>query len=159
MIRFLWTIPFLAVLGAMPASITQAWQALQPGPSQGIEGSVYLIGGNRMPAPNYKPGPPAGVRSTVYVFNLTNISQVNRVGQSPYYSAVHTALIARVDTDDKGYFKLQLPVGLYSIFTKKGDLFYAGRMDEKNNIAPVEVLPHKMTNVKCSVESDHKPVY
>jgi hypothetical protein len=68
-------------------------------------------------------------------------------------------MIRQVDTDDKGHFKVLLPVGLYSIFTKKGDLFYASRRDEKNNLAPAEVLSGKMTKVECSVESDHKPVY
>jgi len=127
---------------------------------QGIEGTVFSKGGNLMPAPNRKPSPQKnGVRATIYIYELTNISQVDRVGQAPYYQAIHTRLIQQADTDDKGHFKVLLPAGRYSIFTKKGDLFYASQRDEKNNIAPVEVLPGKMTKVDCSVESDHKAVY
>jgi hypothetical protein len=127
---------------------------------QGIEGIVFSAGGNLMPAPNRKPSPPRdGIRATIYIYELTNISQVDRVGQAPYYKAIHTRLIQQADTDDKGHFKVLLPAGRYSIFTKKGDLFYASRRDEKNNIAPVAVLTGKITKVECSVESDHKPVY
>ncbi|HEY4060438.1 MAG TPA: hypothetical protein VGM30_00980 [Puia sp.] len=126
---------------------------------QGIEGTVYRVGGNHMPDPHHRSGPPVAVRSTVYIFELTNISQVLRQGSSPYYTAVRTRLIKPVDTDDKGHFQVWLPPGDYSLFTKKGDLFYGSRRDEKNNIAPVEVLPGKVTPVECRVESDHSNVY
>lgn len=138
----------------------------------GIEGKVLLRSGNRMPSkppgrrsdstsaagrPPGASGP--GVASTVCVFELTNESQVVRQGTSPYCQAVHTRLIRQADTDDKGNFSILLSPGTYSVFTKKGDLFYATRRDEKNNIAPVEVTPGRMTRVNCSVESDHKVVY
>jgi len=127
---------------------------------QGIEGTVFSVGGNLMPAPNRKPSiPKEGVRATVCIYELTNISQVDKVGETPYYRAIHTRLIRQVDTDDKGRFKVLLPAGHYSLFTKKGDLFYASRRNEKNDLAPAEVLPGKMTKTDCSVESDHKPVY
>jgi hypothetical protein len=134
--------------------------------NSGIEGKVYQLSGNRMPSPPRHPGDTIrrspegpGVKGTVCVFELTNDSQVSRQGTSPWCEAVHTRLIRQVDTDDKGNFKIQLPPGTYSVFTKKDNLFYAGRRDEQNNIAPVKVLPGKMTRVDCSVESNQKVVY
>jgi hypothetical protein len=134
--------------------------------TSGIEGKVYLVYGNRMPAPPRRPGDTVrlsaegpGVKSTVCVYELTNDSQVIRQGTSPYCKAVHTRLIRQVDTDDKGNFNIPLPPGTYSVFTKKGNLFYATRRDEQNNIAPVKVLPGKMARVDCSVESNQKVVY
>jgi hypothetical protein len=100
-----------------------------------------------------------GVAGTVCVFELTNDTQIVRQGTSPYFQTVHTRLILQANTDDKGNFSILLPPGTYSVFTKKGDLFYATRRDEKNNIAPVEVLPGKMTRVDCRVESAHKVIY
>jgi hypothetical protein len=110
-----------------------------------------------------------GVKATVCIFELTSDSQVVRKGggsggagsggSSPYYQAVLTHLIRQVETDDKGFFQVALPPGTYSVFTKKGDLFYATQRDEKNNIAPVKVSPGKITRIQCSVESDHKVVY
>jgi hypothetical protein len=137
----------------------------------GIEGRVFLLSGDRMPsnspgrrsdsvsAAGRPPDAGSGVASTVCVFELTNDSQVVRQGTSPWCQAVHTRLIRQTDTDDKGNFSILLSPGTYSVFTKKGDLFYATRRDEKNNIAPVVVMPGKMTRVNCSVESDHKVVY
>jgi hypothetical protein len=109
-------------------------------------------------APSPPPAGP-GIKAVVCVFALTNDSQVVRQGTSPYCEAIHTRLIRQADTDDKGNFSILLPPGTYSVFTRKGDLFYATRRDEKNNIAPVKVLPGTMTRVDCSVESSHKVFY
>src|ERR1700761_8727122 len=126
---------------------------------QGIEGIARKAIGNRMPSPKYHPAPPAGTKTTIYVYSLTNQNQVTAAGAAGLYSAVHTDLIRQADTDDSGHFRIQLPPGIYSVFTKKGQLFYATRRDEKNNIAPVEVLSGKITRIDCSVESDHTAVY
>jgi hypothetical protein len=126
---------------------------------QGIEGTARRSSGNHMPSPHYHPGLPAGVHTTICIFALTNISQVTKTGGAGLFLAVQTPLIRQTDTDDSGRFRIPLPPGTYSVFTKKGRLFYATRRDEKNNIAPVEVEPGKMTRVDCSVESDHAAVY
>ncbi len=126
---------------------------------QGIEGLVYPVSGNRMPSPGHQSGPPRGIKSTVYVFELTNSSQVTAQGPPSYYSVIDTKLVKQADTDDTGYFRIKLPPGFYSIFTRKGDLFYASRRDEKNNIAPVEVIEGKFTRVDCKIEGDRKAVY
>jgi hypothetical protein len=126
---------------------------------QGIEGTARRSSGNRMPAPHYHRGLPAGVHATICVFALTNISQVTQAGVAGLYRTIQTPLVREADTDDSGRFRIPLSPGTYSVFTRKGHLFYATRRDEKNNIAPVEVEPGKMTRVDCSVESDHSAVY
>jgi len=126
---------------------------------EGIRGMVRVVSGNQMPAPGVKRGPLRGVRSTVYVFELTNINQVTRQGQSPYYQSVQTRLLATVDTDSTGHFLICLPAGRYSLFTRKNGMYYASRRDVDNNIAPVEVTPGKMTQAECRIEGDHPPVY
>ena len=126
---------------------------------QGIEGTARRPAGNQMPSPRYHPGPLPGVKATICIFGLTNDNQVIKTAKAGLYRAVQTRLIRQIDTDDSGRFRIELPPGAYSVFTKKGQLFYATRRDEKNNIAPVEVLPGKMTRVECNVESDHTAVY
>ena len=157
--KLLWTTVLIlsgSLLPAGPAALSG---------DQGIEGFVYPVSGNRMPSPDRKPAPPGsplvpkGIKSTVYVFELTNSSQVTRQGQSSYYSVINTTLIKQADTDDTGYFKIKLPPGLYSVFTRKGDLFYASRRDEKNNIAPISVVEGQFTRIDCKIEGDRKPVY
>jgi hypothetical protein len=165
----------------IPGSLSRhnVFQATAIFQASGIEGRVYQLSGNQMPSPRRHGPPPGfpsaadspsvasptpkskgtGVTGTVCVFELTNDTQVVRQGTSPYCQTVHTRLIRQANTDDKGNFSILLPPGTYSVFTKKGDLFYATRRDEKNNIAPVEVLPGKMTRVDCRVESAHKVIY
>ena len=112
-----------------------------------------------MPSPKFHPNPSNNVRSTICVFALTKENQTTSAGSPGLYSSVQTVLVRQTETDDTGHFLIPLPPGTYSVFTKKGRLFYATRRDEKNNIAPVEVLPGKITRVDCSVESDHTAVY
>jgi len=137
------------------------WMTLQTNgqEGQGIEGVARRIAGNHMPSPHYHPGLPAGVRATICVFRLTGQDQATPAGGAGLFSAVQTPMVRQADTDDSGRFRILLPPGIYSVFTKKGALFYATRRDEKNHIAPVTVLPGKMTRVDCSVESDHTAVY
>src|SRR5580658_7059089 len=111
--------------------------------NQGIEGTARRSSGNRMPAPHYDHGLPAGVHATICVFALTNISQVTKTGVAGLFLAIQTPLVRQAETDDSGRFRIPLSPGTYSVFTKKGRLFYATRRDEKNNIAPVEVEPGK----------------
>jgi hypothetical protein len=121
---------------------------------QGIEGYVYRISGNQMPSPDIKPKPPKGIKTTLYIFDLTNLDQTIRQGQSSFYLSVKTKLVKKIETDTSGYFKVKLPVGHYSLFTKKDTLFYANWFDGNNNIAPVQVLPQKLTNVEFKIDYD-----
>ncbi len=147
-------------------------------PQQGIEGTARSISGNQMPSPRRRPGQQRdpsenwhpsdpGTRqtagrptaTTICVFRLANQTQAAGAGRAGLYRSVQTPLVQEADTDDSGRFRILLPPGTYSVFTKKGALFYATRRDEKNNIAPVEVLPGKMTRVDCSVASDRAAFY
>jgi hypothetical protein len=121
---------------------------------QGIEGQVFRISGNQMPSPDRKPSAPKGIKTTVYIFELINTSQVSRQNLSPFFSAINTALVKKVETDSNGYFKVQLLTGDYSLFTKKDNLYYANWFDGNNNIAPATVLPEKMTRVEVRVDYD-----
>ena len=151
----------LAALLAAPAYTPACMHAADTtGPGQGIEGIVYIVSGNHMPAKGMKTAPPNGAPGiTVCIFEQTHISQVSRIGQSAWYSAVHTKLLQETITDSTGSFRLQLPAGHYSIFTKRKGMYYANRFDTNNNIAPVEVFPEKITRVECRMEGDRKAVY
>ena len=126
---------------------------------QGIEGIARRPSGNHMPSPKVHRAQAAGVKTTICIFSLTNLSEVKKIDDAGRFSAVRTHLVRQFDTDDSGRFRIGLPPGTYSVFTKRGNVLYATRRDEKNNIAPVEVLPGKMTRVECSVESSHAAVY
>jgi hypothetical protein len=140
-------------LDVLSCSCAQTHQSASP-ISQGIEGHIYFVSGNQMPSPNKKPSRPKGIKTTLYVYELTNINQVTRQGQSVFYSFVNTKLVSRAESDSNGYFTVPLKPARYSLFTKKGDLFFAGIFDVYNNIAPTEVLPGKITEVDVRVDYD-----
>jgi hypothetical protein len=121
---------------------------------QGIEGYVYRVSGNQMPSPDAPPSRPRGVKTKVYVYELTNIQQVVKEGQGAFYRSINTKFIKVFETNSKGFFRVALQPGKYSLFTKKDNLFYANIFDGKNNIAPIEVLPKALSKVEIKVDYD-----
>ena len=118
---------------------------------QGITGLITEVTGNQMPMKGAKPSVPKGILTTVYLFEPTNITQVNSVGNSSLYTAVNTKLVASVKTDSTGAFIIALPVGSYSIFVQQGKGYYANLFDTNNNIALFTVEEDKLTTVKLTI--------
>ena len=123
----------------------------------GIKGQVYMEWGNRMPAPDMPLPSAKPMQTTLYIYELTNITEVQREGVSAFYKHISTAPVKQVQTDSKGRFKVKMKPGLYSLFVKKGDLYYSSQFDEKNNIHPVEVKQGKMAEV--SFKANYDAVY
>ena len=111
----------------------------------GLKGHVYLVTGNQMPSPDNPPAVPRGMKTTLYIYELTNINQVSRQGNSAFYTSINTKLVKEVQTDDQGAYKIKLKPGKYSLFVKKGSVFYSSQFDDKNNIHPVEITSRQMT--------------
>ncbi len=114
---------------------------------QGLQGYVYLVTGNQMPSPDIPALKPKGIQTKLYIYRLTSLKDVTRKGESPFYSSISTELVKTVETDVNGHFKVKLSPGMYSLFIKKDDLFFASSFDEKNNICPVQVKAGKLTDV------------
>ena len=123
-----------------PAELLLCWHT-------GIKGHVYLIAGNQMPSPDQQPSKPKGIKTILYIYRLTNINEVSREGNSAFFKSISTEPVKEVQTDENGYFKIKLKPGSYSLFVKKGELFYSSQFDEKNNIHPIEVKKGKTTEV------------
>ncbi len=120
---------------------------------QGIRGKVVEKTGNQMPSPDAPESDGRALKTTVYVYESTNISQVDRVGTSSFYTAIHTKLVKTVESDEQGRFVLELPAGNYSLFTRIKDRFYANSFDARNNIAPVSVMEGKVSEVNITISA------
>ena len=127
------------------------------GKKEGIEGYVYRVSGNQMPSPDIKRAPPKGIKTTIYIYELTKTSQTKAGPEASTYQSINTKLVKKVTSNAKGYFKVKLPAGKYSLFTKDGELFYANLFDEANHIAPVEVKSKAFT--KIEIKMDKGAVY
>lgn len=121
---------------------------------QGIKGKVFKVSGNQMPSPDIPRSPQKGFKTTLYIYELTNLSQVVKQGQSAFYTVINSKFVTQVETKDDGTFNVSLPEGKYSLFVKKGELFYANMYDGEGNIAPVTVEKGKMTTADTKVDYD-----
>ena len=139
----------LLVLVACSNQKTASGQAI----TQGITGFVREKSGNQQPSPDIPESPGKALQTTIYVYETTNTSQVVRSGSSPFYDSILTRFITKVESDEKGHFVLDLPVGNYSLFTKVNGRFYANSFDVKNNIAPVEVKEKQVSEVNITISA------
>ena len=121
---------------------------------QGIEGLVIKVSGNQMPSPDIPRTPQKGFKTTLYIYELTNLSQVVKQNESAFYSTINSKFVTKVETKEDGKYKVSLPEGKYSLFVKKGELFYANIFDGEGNIAPVTIEKGKMTTVVTKVDYD-----
>ena len=124
-----------------------------PGIKQGISGFVYLESGNRMPMKGAEPQKARGLSTTIYVYEATSLGQVSRVGVSPYYTAIYSKPVTTVLSDSTGAFTVGLAPGIYSLFVKQGNRFYANTFDTNNLIAPVTVEKEKLAKASITVNS------
>jgi hypothetical protein len=120
---------------------------------QGLSGYIKEVIGNQMPSPDVQPGEPRGFKTTLYIYEPTNINQVETIGNSSFYSAIHTKLVTSVESDSLGYFITPLPAGTYSLFTKLDGKFYANSFDSQNNIAKTTVEENKLTKVNIVISA------
>ena len=123
----------------------------------GIQGYVYEVKGNQMPSPGEKRDPPKGIQTDVYIYELTGADQVVRDERAGFYKSINSKLVKKVSTNSKGFFKVKLTPGQYSLFTKVDSLFYANLFDQGNKIYPVAVEKKKMTEVV--IKQDYNAAY
>ncbi len=100
-----------------------------------------------MPSPNENPAAPKGLKTTLYIYHLINISQVSREGNPGFYKTLPGEAVKEIQTDEQGYFKTRLRPGTYSLFIKKGEVFYSSEFDDKKNIHPVDVSEGGITGI------------
>ncbi len=118
---------------------------------QGVFGKVTWMQGNFMPSPDRQPAKESTpALRTVYIYKLTKLSATE--GDSPLFTKINGALVAKVKTNKDGYFQCKLAPGKYSIFTLEEDgKFFANLFDGEGNITPFEVKVGEVTRYDISV--------
>lgn len=89
---------------------------------QGVSGTVLFEEGNCMPAlsDSCKIYP---VNRTIRIYEVSTADDTE--GEGPFYSEVHTPLLATVESDADGFYQAALEPGEYSIFVEEGGRLYA----------------------------------
>ena len=121
--------------------------------STGVSGYVREATGNQMPDPSRPLPEPAPLKAMVYIYELTPASQTERIGSSSIFRRVNTRLVDSVNSDSKGYYQVDLPAGIYSMFIKRDEGLFASISDDKNNINPFTVENGKVTRLDVVVNN------
>lgn len=93
---------------------------------------------------------------TVYIHELTKLSDAE--GEAPLFAKINSSLVAKVKTNQDGYFQYKLKPGKYSIFTQEEDgKFFASLFEGDGSIASFEVKEGEVTTYHISV--NYKAAY
>ncbi len=102
---------------------------------QGVWGDVWFWSGNFMPIGR---GEICQVKRKLHVYELTTFSDVEQIEYTSFYSAINTKLVTIVESDNEGFFQIELEPGYYSLFVKEDGKFYSNLYDS-NGIFPVTI--------------------
>lgn len=119
---------------------------------QGIEGNIYKVSGNQMPMKGAERPKPKALVCEVYIYQATTPKQAQ--GQGTLYNAISTKLAAKVKTDSTGHYQAELPAGIYSVFVKEGNQYFAAESDGTGTLNPAQVVTGKVTTRNVTVNHD-----
>jgi len=110
---------------------------------EGISGQVTFAEGNMMPGPGQAGSKTKGVKRKVYIYAVAAAADAE--GQAPLFKAIHTQLVATVNSDTAGHYSCKLKPGRYSVLTgeENGQLF-SSLSNDKGELSPAEVLPNEV---------------
>jgi hypothetical protein len=118
---------------------------------QGIQGQVFWVSGDQMPAPDQRPtNPRQGILREIHIYPAIYHNSTQNQGE--FYHSIDATPVAKVFTDQEGNFKVKLPAGKYSVFTKEQKGLFANLMDVKGCINCIEVKPKKYTWITITVD-------
>lgn len=142
---------FAILCGAILLSCSKPMQQNSRPLKEGIIGQLVWLEGNLMPTIGDDREIPKGqpVQREVLVYELTRTKEAEKEGH--FYQNVHTELVQKVMSDNRGIFRLHLPPGKYSIFVQEPEGLFANIFDGYGYIMPVEVFEGEVTPVMIEI--------
>lgn len=113
---------------------------------QGIQGQVFEQNGNQMPLKDKPFSKGRGYATKIYVFEPTTIQSAIQVEGSLFKKPI-TKLIASIDSDSNGRFKISLSPGKYSVLVGYENAYYASSFNRENEMGIVQILPGKFNTI------------
>jgi hypothetical protein len=121
-------------------------------PKEGISGQVLWLRDDQMSGPSKTIAPPLGVVREILIYNATFLKDAKQDDQ--FFSEINTELVTQTWSKDDGTFKVKLPPGEYSVFTRESRGLYAGMIDKNGCINCVVVKPKKYSWVAITIDYD-----
>ena len=119
-------------------------------PHEGIQGEIFWVSGDQMPGPDKTRSAQSGVAREIQIYKSATLKDVEQDGI--FYKSVNTELVATTWSKSDGTFKVKLPAGNYSIFTKEQKGLFANLIDDGGCVSCVIVNPKKFSWVSFTVD-------
>lgn len=119
---------------------------------QGLQGQVFWVSGNQMPSPETVLSPNQGAVRELVIYELTNVKDATQVG--PFFRDIKTKLVTTTQSKTDGTYKIKLPVGTYSVFTREKSGLYANLFDGEGYINPVIIKPGQYAWKTITIDYD-----
>lgn len=116
---------------------------------EGIQGQVFWIS-NDQPGPGTQASPEQGTVREILIYKATTLKDASQ--QDPFFVDIKTELINTVMSAPDGSFKVKLPPGEYSVFTKEQKGLFANLVDRNGCISCIQVLPKKYSWVTITID-------
>lgn len=100
---------------------------------------------------NSQSGTVTRVVRDIHIHEATTSEMVENGGHGVFYESINSELIAIVQSDNNGFFQIELEPGKYSFFVKEGELFWGSRSDDEGHIVAAEVLQDIVTQVTIDI--------
>lgn len=126
-----------------------------PDQKQGICGKVLWVEGNQMPGPGKKESRGSGISREIHVYEL--VMMENTTQQNGFFTEVKSRRVAIGTSKSNGSYKIQLPPGEYSVFTKEPEGLFANLFDTRGSINPVTVKEGDFTEIDLTI--NYKAAY
>ena len=124
---------------------------------QGIVGEVWWLEGDFMPRIGENPpGQRRPVQREVVFYEAVSLDELG--GESgPVFSHVPGEQVASVTSGGDGKFKVMLPEGTYSVFTKEPEGFFANSFDGEGQVNAVTIKKGEI--VRMTIEINYQATY
>lgn len=108
-------------------------------PRQGIKGQVFWISGDQMPGPGKTVSPQQGIVREVLAYERVMFKDVSQEGQ--FIQEITAEPAGKAMSKADGSFKIKLPPGEYSLFTREPQGLFVNTVDHNGCINCVLVKP------------------
>ena len=121
--------------------------------TKGVWGTVSNLEGNCMPVtqPTISTCSNCPVQRTVKIYQYTLFSDA--VASDPYslfFDSFSTTLVAQTETDEKGFFQIEIPAGHYTIVIVEEGKLYTVSRDGQGGLSPF-TFSAGVTNVNLTM--------
>lgn len=122
--------------------------------TQGVWGNVWFWEGDFMPTTdNFSNGTITPVEREIYIHLATSFDSVidNASLGGGFYDSILTRQVAKVNSNNSGFYQIELPPGKYSFFVKEGSLFYGNAGDSEGHIMSARVEADSVTKRQINI--------